>query len=283
VRATIRWPNGLTQQFEGLPVNHRIKIEEGSPAFAVEPFAASVYAQAGPPVAVEPLPSKVETWLIDPLRAPAFSLPDLAGNIHELQSLRGGFLLLNFWATTAPLSLELLRLLNRHQPAPSGRQLQILAVNVDEASGAQAARSFAAQQSLSFPVLFSGEDTAGIYNIINRHLFDRRRDLAIPTSFLLDAEGMIVKVYQGPIDPQSLTEDVRATPTTPVDRMRKAIPFKGELYQPCFSTATCSRLRSLFWTSSPPSPTIPTPTTTSARSACEEMIFPRRALTLSAL
>lgn len=234
VRATIRWPNGLTQQFEGLPVNHRIKIEEGSPAFAVEPFAASVYAQAGPPVAVEPLPSKVETWLIDPLRAPAFSLPDLAGNIHELQSLRGSFLLLNFWATTAPLSLELLRLLNRHRPAPSGRQLQILAVNVDEASGAQAARSFAAQQSLSFPVLFSGEDTAGIYNIINRHLFDRRRDLAIPTSFLLDAEGMIVKVYQGPIDPQSPTEDVRATPTTPVDRMRKAIPFKGELYQSAF-------------------------------------------------
>ena len=38
---------------------------------------------------------------------------------------------------------------------------------------------------------------AGVYNIIYRYLFDRRRDLPIPTSFLLDKEGMIVKVYQG--------------------------------------------------------------------------------------
>src|SRR5664279_3097340 len=48
----------------------------------------------------------------------------------------------------------------------------------------------------SFPVLFASAETAGIYNIIYRHLFDRRRDLPLPLSFLLDREGMIVKVYQ---------------------------------------------------------------------------------------
>jgi Flp pilus assembly protein TadD/peroxiredoxin len=234
VRATIRWPNGLSQQFEGLPVNHRIEIEEGSAAFAAKPFAASAYAQAGPPPALEPLPSKSETWLIDPLRAPKFSLPDLAGNIHELQSMRGRFLLLNFWATTAPLSLEQLRLLHRHSAALAARQLQILAINVNEAADAQAARSFASQQALPFPVLFASEDMAGIYNIIYRHLFDRRRDLGLPTTFLLNAEGMIVKVYQGPIDPSRLIEDVGSAPATLADRIRKAIPFKGELYQGAF-------------------------------------------------
>ena len=66
---------------------------------------------------------------------------------------------------------------------------------------------------------------AGIYNIIYRYLFDRRRDLAIPTSFLLDREGMIVKVYQGPIDPERLLEDVKSIPTTAADRMQKALPF----------------------------------------------------------
>ena len=50
----------------------------------------------------EPLPSSVETWLIDPLSAPDFSLPDLAGKTWELRSFRGGFLLLNFWTTTSP-------------------------------------------------------------------------------------------------------------------------------------------------------------------------------------
>ena len=234
VRAMIRWPNGLSQQFEGLPVNHRIEIEEGSAAFAAKPFAAAAYTQAGPPAALEPLPSNVETWLIDPLRAPTFSLPDLAGNIRELQSMRGSFLLLNFWATTAPLSLEQLRILHRHRAVLAAKQLQILAININEAADTQAARSFATQQALSFPVLFASEDTAGIYNIIYRHLFDRRRDLGIPTSFLLDAEGMIVKVYQGPIDPRRLIEDVGSAPATSADRIRKAIPFKGELYQGAF-------------------------------------------------
>ena len=231
VQATIRWPNGLSQQFEGLPVNHRIELEEGLDKFTAKTFAAPAYAKAGPPAELEPLPTKVETWLIEPLRAPAFSLPDLAGNIHDLQSFRGAFLLLNFWTTTSPVSLEQLRLLHRHKAELATKKLQVLAINVNEAAAAQEARTFAAQEAFSFPVLFASEETAGIYNIIYRHLFDRRRNLGIPTSFLLDAEGMIVKVYQGPIDPQHLIEDVESAPATAASRMQKAIPFKGNLHQ----------------------------------------------------
>jgi Flp pilus assembly protein TadD/peroxiredoxin len=236
IRATVRWPSGLSQQFEHLPVNHRIEIEEGSAAFVAKPFAAPApaYAQAGPPPALDPLPFQVETWLIEPLKAPEFSLPDLAGSLRELRSFRTGFVLLNFWASTAPLCHEQLRLLHRHHQALAAK-LEVLAVNVDQATDVAAARSFAAQEKLSFPVLFATDDVAGIYNIIYRHLFDRRRDLAIPTSFLVDRDGMIVKVYQGPIDPEQLLEDVRSAPTTPADRMRIAIPFNGELYQGAFT------------------------------------------------
>ena len=94
--------------------------------------------------------------------------------------------------------------------------------------------AFAAQERFSFPVLFATEEVAGVYNIIYRYLFDRRRDLAIPTSFLLDKEGMIVKVYQGPIDPQRLLEDVRSAPTTAADRKQRALPLGGTLYQGAF-------------------------------------------------
>ena len=34
--ATIRWPSGLIQQFEELPANHRIEIEEGAAGFRCE-------------------------------------------------------------------------------------------------------------------------------------------------------------------------------------------------------------------------------------------------------
>src|SRR5271155_3732757 len=236
MRATVRWPSGLSQEFENIPVNHRIAIEEGSAKFLAKPFATPplAYAQAGPPLKLEPLPSQIDTWLIEPLKAPALSLPDLAGNMRELRSLQGGYVLLNFWSTTAPLCAGQLRLLHQNQSALAKSQLEILAVNVDDAGDMRTARSFAALEKFSFPVLFATEDVAGVYNIIYRYLFDRRRGLAIPTSFPLDREGLIVKVYQGPIDPQRLLEDVKAIPTSAADRVRKALPFGGVRYHDAF-------------------------------------------------
>jgi Flp pilus assembly protein TadD/peroxiredoxin len=230
---TVRWPSGLSQQFEHVPVNHRIEIEEDSDSFVAKPFASafSAYAQAGATPALESLPLEVSTWLIDPLKAPAFSLPDLAGNMRELQQSQGSFVLLNFWATTAPICRNQLRLLHQHRSEFAANQLAVLAVNVDAAGDSTAARSLAAQEKFAFPVLFATEDVAGIYNIIYRYLFDRRRDLAIPTSFLIDQKGLIVKIYQGPIDPQHVLDDVKSLPTTPADRMKKALPFRGELHQ----------------------------------------------------
>jgi tetratricopeptide (TPR) repeat protein len=236
VRATVRWPSGLSQTFENIPVDHRIEIEEGSAQIVAKPFAAphQAWAQAGPPPEVEPLPSQIETWLMEPLKAPEFSLPDLAGNMRELRSLRGSFVLLNFWATTAPVCGDQLRLLHQHRSALSAGHVEVLAVNVDDAGEVKKARSFAAQQGLGFPALLARQDVAGVYNIIYRYLFDRRRDLAIPTSFLLDKEGMIVKVYQGSIDPQRLLQDAASAPATAADRRRKALPFGGEPYQDAF-------------------------------------------------
>jgi Flp pilus assembly protein TadD/peroxiredoxin len=236
VRAEVRWPSGTAQTFENLPAGHRIEIEEGSATFAARPFveASSAYPQAPQPTALEALPSIVETWLVEPLKAPEFSLPDLAGEMRELRSFRGGFVLLNFWATTAPLCRDQLRLLDRNKSSLATSELSVVAINVDDSSDLGAARSLAMQERPSFPVLFATVDVAGIYNIIYRYLFDRRRDLAIPTSFLLDRDGMIVKVYQGPINPQQVLEDVRSVPATSADRMLRAIPFRGALYQGTF-------------------------------------------------
>jgi Flp pilus assembly protein TadD/peroxiredoxin len=234
VRATVRWPSGVSQTFENIPVDHRIEIEEGSAQIVAKPFAASnpAWAEAGPAQKVEPPPSQVETWLMEPLSAPEFSLPDLAGNMRPLKSFRGSLVLLNFWAIAAPLCEDQLRLLHQHRSVLAASHVEVVAINVDDAGEAPKAKSFAAQ--LSFPVLLGTQDVSGVYNIIYRYLFDRRRDLAIPTCFLLDREGMIVKVYQGSIDPHRLLEDVKSVPATAADRRRRALPFRGESYQDAF-------------------------------------------------
>jgi tetratricopeptide (TPR) repeat protein len=236
IRATVRWPSGLSQVFEPLPGGHRIEIEEGSSSFAARPFSPPPPAYERPPASaiVESLPLQVETWLIEPLKAPEFSLPDPGGNLHNLASLRGSPALLTFWASTSPASLDQLKRLEQHTSSLAARRLHILAINVDEADAAQAARSLAAGQRFSFPLLFAGPDTAGIYNIIYRHLFDRRRDLPIPVSFLLDGDGMIVKAYQGLAAPDRIAADSAAVPATAQARMAKALPFPGVLVQDSF-------------------------------------------------
>jgi len=231
VRAKVRWPSGLNQAYDQLPINHCIEIEEGTNAFAAKPFLNSPasYAQPGAPSKSEVLPMSVETWLIDPLSAPDFSLPDPDGNLKGLQNFRGNFLLLNFWATDSPASIDQLRIFKN-----SSSQFGILAVNVDDSTRAETVRATGRKLSLRFPMILGTPEVIGIYNILYRYLFDRRRDLSIPTSFLIDPKGMIIKVYQGPFDSKQLLEDVKSAPQTGEQRAAKALPFAGKLYQTAF-------------------------------------------------
>jgi tetratricopeptide (TPR) repeat protein/peroxiredoxin len=236
LRATVHWPSGLAQTFEHLPVNHQIEVEEGSATFTAKPFStsASSWEHPGAQPTSESLPATVETWLIEPLKVPEFSLPDSGGKLHDLRSSQGNFTLLQFWASSASQSCDMLQLLEHNSAMLTASKLNIVAINIDDASHTQAAKVFLTREKLSFPTLFATEDAAGIYNIIYRYLFDRRRDLPIPASFLVDPEGMIVKVYQGPVDPQRLLADFRSAPTTAIARMQKALPFAGMLCQSSF-------------------------------------------------
>jgi tetratricopeptide (TPR) repeat protein/peroxiredoxin len=233
VRASIRWPSGVTQVFEHLPVNRRIAIEEGSEDFAAKPFATApaCYARAGETQTSEALPESVETWLIEPFSAPEFSLPDLAGNLRNLQSFRRGFVLLNFWTAVSPACGDQLRAIQKYQSTFAASGLRVLGINVDDGGDIRSARSFAEKVGLSFPILLATQEVAGIYNIVYRYLFDRRRDLALPTSFLVNADGMIVKVYQGLVNSERLAEDLKSVPRSAAARMKKALPFEGTLYQ----------------------------------------------------
>jgi Flp pilus assembly protein TadD/peroxiredoxin len=236
-RATVRWPSGLLQHFDNVPIDHRIELEEGVATFSAKAFRPppAAWHEAAPAPALEPLPAQVETWLLEPLRAPEFSLPDLSGNLHELSESRGQVLLLHFWATDSPLAHLQLRSFERHRAAMAANHFDVWSVNADDSPDLQAVRSLVAQEGLTFPVLMANKEVAGIYNILYRYLFDRRRDLALPTSFLLDRDGMIVKVYQGPVDITHLLEDAKAVPGLTHDRMRKALPFPGQLLQGPFA------------------------------------------------
>jgi tetratricopeptide (TPR) repeat protein/peroxiredoxin len=229
IRASIRWPSGLVQELPDLLPDHRILVEEGKEARS-EPFLAKGLPSAGPPASsstVEKLPGEVETWLLSPVSAPDFTLPDLTGRTVTLSQHRGKPLLLHFWTSASSECLKDLETLESHSPRWSQQGLQLLSLNTDETFDETARRKLTKKESSVFPILHASDDVAGTYNLLYRYLFDRHRNLPLPALFLIDQEGRIGKIYQGPINADHVGHDFVHIPRTPSERLASALPFPG--------------------------------------------------------
>jgi len=229
VSASICWPSGLVQNLRELPLNHRIWVEEGSEKLRIEPFWQSVRA----PVAVaspqgsESLPTQVEMWLLTAIAAPDFSLPDLSGKVRTLSALHGKCVLLNFWVTASKDCRNTLELLNRKYSKWASLGLQVISVNLDDRADAESIRALAREHRLTLPILLGSDDVSAVYNILYRSLFDRHRDLSLPTSLLIDENGEIVKLYQGSLNAERVEQDFGNIPRSDAERLRRALPFRG--------------------------------------------------------
>ncbi len=231
-RATVRWANGVVQHFDGLPVGHRVSISEGSERYQAEPFTTIPPAEdrsAGRRSSPQ-LPENVETWLLAPVAAPAFDLPDTFGKTHSLDDLRGGPALLYFWALDSGVTRGHLQSFQKWQTHRSAEAIKLAAINLDDAANLGKVRDFVQKSAFTFPILLVSDETTAVYNILYRYLFDRRRDLGLPTAFLLNNDALIVKVYQGAFDPDTIAADARQIPATAADRQRRGLPFTGRWF-----------------------------------------------------
>jgi tetratricopeptide (TPR) repeat protein len=230
LKASIRWPSGLVQHLHDLPINHRIWVEEGLLPSRVEPFKTSSPWRAGAASALIPqeeaLPASGQTWLLAPVTAPDFSLPDLAGQTQTLSARRGKPVVLYIWSAASPDCQRELAEFDHSYARWVSDGLQLLAVNVDE-STSEGTSALASLRHLSFPILQASPDIVAIYNILYRSLFDRHRDLSLPTSFLIDAQGAIVKIFQGSFPADHFEKDFRNIPQTAAERLAKALPSPG--------------------------------------------------------
>jgi tetratricopeptide (TPR) repeat protein len=151
----------------------------------------------------------------------------MAGQMQTLSALRGKPVLLNFWVASSPNCLRDLQLLSSVYEQWKGQGLQLLTVNLDDPTDPESLRATLRNQRIPFPLLRGTDDLAAVYNILYHYLFDRHRDLSLPTSFLIDGAGQIVKLYQGPLDRERVEQDFRNLPRTEAERLARALPFPG--------------------------------------------------------
>lgn len=229
VRASIRWPSGLIQELRDLPPNHRVWVQEGSETPRAEAFARMKIParSAESPGESESLPENIETWLLEPVLAPEISLLDLSGQTKTLSALRGKPLLLYLYSPAYDGSQQGLTVLQKDSARWLRQGLQVVMVVADAADPSLISTN---RDKPAYALLRASDDFLAIYNILYRQLFDRHRDLILPTSFLIDVKGYIVKVYQGPLVPEHVEQDFQHIPRTDAERLARALPFPSTQY-----------------------------------------------------
>jgi thiol-disulfide isomerase/thioredoxin len=144
----------------------------------------------------------------NPDAAPDFKLTGLDGKSVTLADSKGKVILLNFWATwCGPCRAEipdLVQLQNKYKD-----RLQILGLVVDD-DDQDAIKAFVEKFGINYPVAAATDDIRMQYGGIP----------ALPTSFVLDAEGRIVQKHEGLRDPVLYETEIRALLSLPIGNVK---------------------------------------------------------------
>jgi glutathione peroxidase-family protein/YHS domain-containing protein len=133
----------------------------------------------------------------EPWPAPAFSLKDLDGKTVSLAEYRDRVVLVGFWATFSSPSVKLLPKLQKLGDRHAARGFAVVAIATDE-GGAKLVAPVAAKSKVGFPILISTEEAWEEYDV-----------RSVPTLFLIDRSGKVVKQFSGSIDEKRLEQEVR--------------------------------------------------------------------------
>jgi peroxiredoxin len=128
--------------------------------------------------------------------APDFELPDLDGQSVSHSGLRGKPVLINFWSTGCPPCHDEMPYLQEIYDEWSGTELCLLAINIGDSPAK--VEEFMQGYSFTLPVLLDTEQGVALkYNI--RY---------IPTTFLIDREGIIRATRVGAFSNKGEIEDL---------------------------------------------------------------------------
>ncbi|MDZ7706134.1 MAG: TlpA disulfide reductase family protein [Trueperaceae bacterium] len=146
--------------------------------------------------------------------APDFSLVDQNGNVVTLDDFRGAPLVLNMWATWCPPCREELPLFARVNDdlAAAGVPMSFLLVNSNESQNAAA--TFLAEQNIDLPAVFDAtrEQRQALAEDVRLDqtldVLRRYRVRGMPTTFFIDADGIVRQVAVGMVTPQAMAQSL---------------------------------------------------------------------------
>jgi cytochrome c biogenesis protein CcmG/thiol:disulfide interchange protein DsbE len=144
----------------------------------------------------------------NPDAAPEFKLDGLAGKPVAIADFRGKVVLLNFWATwCGPCRAEIQDLVELQKKYND--RLQIIGLVVDD-DDQDAIKKFIEEFGINYPVAVATDEIRFQYGGI----------AALPTSFVIDAEGRVVQKHEGLRNPALYEVEVRSLLGLPIGNVK---------------------------------------------------------------
>jgi thiol-disulfide isomerase/thioredoxin len=133
-------------------------------------------------------------------KVPDFSYSEVAGDERiDIRDYRGKVVLINFWATWCGPCLQEMPSLVELQKKYGPQGFAVIGVSIDEGGSGVVAKMIK-KIGVNYPIVIGnrklGREFGGIYGV--------------PTSFLVDRSGNVIKRYTGLIDHQVFAEDIMA-------------------------------------------------------------------------
>lgn len=214
----VRWPGGEWESFEGARKARHLTLVQGSGVARVWPAPSAARAlPSGPPSLAEGSASlRVLPRL--PLVMPTLEVRTGYGQADRGVRLFGvapgargkgagrPVLITLFSHTCAPCAGELAAL---GAAAADFREasLDLLALSVDPVEEGPEVAAFLSRTGFQGTDGRATPETLATLDAIQASLLDRDRHLPVPTSFLVDAEGLLQAVYFGPVDAEVVLRD----------------------------------------------------------------------------
>lgn len=154
----------------------------------------------------------------NPSPMPPFLVNDLDGYLISTAALHGKIVLLSFWATWCPPCREEIPELNE-LASRFPDKLQIIGVSMDDGPASEV-REFAKKAGMRYPVVMATKEMVAEYGGVP----------ALPTSFLVNADGRVVQKHMGLYPIEVYDDELRALLNMPVDAKIETFDDTGQIF-----------------------------------------------------
>ncbi len=226
----VHWPGGQRTEYDDLEVDRRYVVDQQSGQ--ARPWTAPADRATLVASRQEPLKSSGVARTVLPARR---LLPTLraAGTDEPLNTQISRPTVISIWSATCASCVQELQEYTKHAGQLRKAGLDVIAINLDTIEN-DSRNGDQILEEIGFPfTTASGTiELVRSLDVLKRAIFDRWRTLTVPTSFLVDEDGFVFVLYQGPVQVRQLIEDLKLL-KVPSDQLRRySSPFSGRWIMP---------------------------------------------------